>query len=355
MMHLLALSILVAILGGADLPKAGSSLQDDYRAIVLVRTFDSPGLPEDQGVVAAESLAAALEARGLTRALRPRRIAVDEYGLRLDTIEADDVERGQPPAWSPRGIDVYWRTSGNTRYREVALPSDYVVTGLVSRVGETWSVRASLMEGATGRQRATAACEAKGEDGFFAAIREVAQGVEDAYRRDVIERRSEAALRRFRIREISRDEAVRRLDALHERWPDLLAPVAVRLLLSLDQEPPDPDEITTWAEKTVAMLSRGAEDDLQLVLRLGLDPYAVLAERYEASGRLEEAARVHRQATETFPLNRFPHLVSLARLEEATGKTEGAVRACREALRLRPEDASLQENLERLTSGKPGD
>jgi len=328
---------------------------EGYRALVLVRTFTSPGLPGHRGELAAEALAAALEARGLTRALRPRKITVDEDGLALDTIKIDDLERADDKAWQGGRVDTYWGVVRRKRRKEIALPSDYVVTGAVSRLGDLWWIRASLLKRGSRRKVCAAEGKGRGDEGFFKAIDNVAAGIEEGYRREAIERRSEEILRQVRLGRISGEGAAERLDALHARWPDVLSPVAVRLLLLSEEDKPDPAALAGWAEKTVALLGSGDAGEVRFVVRLGLDPYAILAGRCEATGRLDEAAQAHRQAAETFPLGRFQHLVALARIEEVRGRPEEAARACREALKLRPGEDSLRRRLERLLKAESGD
>ncbi len=322
----------------------------DYRATVLVRRFQSPGLREPWGELAAETLAAAIEAGGLARAVRPRYVATSERELEVGDVILDDMRRKDDGNWEPAGVDAFGRMTRRRGSKEAGLPaSDYTINGTVSRIGETWWVRATVRDRPTGRALNSGSASGESDRGLLHATRAVAANLEAAYRSQVLERRAEAILRSVRAGVLPRQEAIRRLEELHGRWPVELAPAAVRLLLIAEERPLDGKSVIAWATKLRKRLPSAGAAGTRFVIRLNLDPYSLVAREYEIQGKLEDAARAHRDAVAVMPVGRFSHLVQLARLEKALGRTEEAAAAYRAALRLKPSDPEVQRGLELLT------
>jgi len=329
------------------------SSEMDYRATVLVRRLESPTLAEGWGEVAAEALAAALEEGGLVQALRPRYAAARGQTLETGDVVLDDLRR-DGDHWEPAGVDAYASGEQRVESREVSLPaSEYVVSGTVSKMGEAWWVRATLRDRLARRALTFASASAEGDQGLLRAARAVAALLEPGYRTAVLERRSEAVLRCLRAGLLGREEAERRLEEMHRRWPAEVAPAAVRLLLAAEEEPPNDRTITAWAGKVTQGLPSAGPAGRRLMARLGLDPYDLLARACEREGRIEDAARAHREALDAMPGGRFGHLVELGRLEEALGRPDRAARAYGEALNLRPSDPGVRRNLLRLRKQRP--
>ena len=330
---LCALGLLLSSSAHAALPKDVAC-----KAKVLVRDFTSVGVRADRGQLAAEVVAAALEAGGLADALRPTYVEYYEWHVPPDNIKLDDVSKDADGKWTTENVDVYTMPQMRRVRREFTSPdSEFLVEGSVARIGKLWWVKATLYERVLKRKLSTAAASAEADQGFLDAAKQVAAKVAQACRSQVLTRQSQAVLRAFKATLWTRQEAFKRLEEMHKRWPDAFAPVAMLLRVSL--ETGDKKKSLAWAEKTAAALPTAGPAGRRFILVLGVNPYQLLAGHYESQGKLQEAAAAHRQAATSYPGPRFPHWMAVARLEMALGHDAKALAAYNAALKITPSDA----------------
>ena len=281
----------------AELPEV------EHRARVLVCTFDAPDLPPEKGALAAETVAAAIEAGGLAHASRPAYKLTQDWDYAADSIQFNDVQKDRSGHWKPTGISPYGAPVATTQLKEASRPdADFRVEGVVSRMGEdtaqkTWWVKAAICDEATGEKLRTASASAEGDAGLLQASKAVAAELENVYKLQVLEERAEAVRRSVEIGDFSRATALKRLDEMHQRWPDALPPAAVGLLLASTAKPADPQAVMQWGAWTIALLPDAGLAGKRFVQRLGIgNPYELLAAAYESAGKTDEAAAVRRQA-----------------------------------------------------------
>ncbi len=318
----------------------------EYRATVLVRDFAALGVPRETGALAAESLAAAIEKSGLANAVRPIYAPSTQWYQSLDYVRIDDVLQDDEGIWRGGTIDVYGIPHSSVRYREIFSPnSDFVVEGTVSRIGELFWTRAALYKRVSRLKLASAAAFAQGDKGLIEASELLAGQLQEGYMSDVLAERAEEIRRKAATGILPRSVAIKKLGQMNSRWPNALEPVAVRLLLATESDEPNPGLIVSWANEVSTRLPHAGAEGQRFLLRLGLDPYELLAKEYEAAGKLKEAAAAHREAVRNFQGSRLSHWKELARLEEALGQDGKAIEACRAALKLKPSDPDVNLRL----------
>ncbi len=335
----------LALAGGA----VAHATTEEYRITVLIRDFATPGVAPDRGELAAEAVAAAMEESGLVRAVRPVYLPSARWDYPLDYVKLDDVQQDEEGNWGTGTVDVYGAPYLRIHYREfLPLSSNFLVEGTVSQIGKTWWVKASLFETGTRRKIKTAAAFAEGDTGLFEASRTVAGKLEPGYESRVLQHRTEEIRRRVTTGILPRQVAIKRLEEMHKRWPNAVEPAAVRLLLAANADGADPELIISWATKVNELLPSAGADGQRFLMRLGLDPYDLLAKCYEAQGKLEEAASTRRTAVSAsggFLGPRFAHWKELARLETQLGRDAKALEACYSALKLKPSDPDANLHL----------
>jgi len=282
----------------------------EYRPVVLVCTFNTPDLPPEKGALAAETVAAALEAGGLAHAVRPQYKLVQDWDYSVETAPNDDgrkdrsdrqkdrSDRQNPPPSSP-----YIFATPTQRLQEASRPdADFRVEGAVALMGETarsWWVSAAIYDEATNEKLRSASVSAPGDAGLLEASKAVAAELENVYKFQVLEKRTEALRRSVQIGDLSLATALKRLEEMRKRWPDALPPAAVGLLLVSTAKPADPQAVMKWGAWTVERLPAAGLAGKRLVLRLGIaNPYELLAAAYDSAGQKGEAAAVRRQAEE---------------------------------------------------------
>ncbi len=321
-----------------------------WRATVLLLDFTAPGLPHHRGELAAEMVGATIEERGLARVVRPRRARPDlELQLVPTDIELEGLTRDEDGTWSPDRIDAYGRLLRLGRLGKVILPeSAWYVEGTVSELDGAWWVRASLHLRGSRRRLTSAHARAKKEGGLLEACRSVAADIEAGYLQEVLERRSDDLLRAANAGVLPRRQIEIQLEAMHEAWPQAVAPAAARLSLEVEKEEPDPATVRAWAERTIAALPDSGADGLRVIRRLALDPYSLLAAHHREQGRIEEALRAHREAVETLPFARAYHWKEQARLLDGIGRVREAAAAWRQVSALDPLDQEAKDALSPL-------
>jgi hypothetical protein len=277
----------------------------EYRPTVLVCTFDAPDLPPEKGVLAAETVAAALEAGGLAHASRPQYKPTQDWDYSVEAAPPREGRKEGSGRGNPTASIPYVYAEPTTRLKEASRPdADYRVEGAVAQMAKgpaarTWWVKAALYDEATSEKLRTASASADGDAGLLEASRTVAAELENVYKFHVLEERTEAVRRSVEIGDMSRATALKRLDEMRQRWPDLLPPPAVGLLLVSTAKPPDPQAVMQWGAWTVERLPDAGLAGKRFVLRLGIgNPYELLAAAYESAGKTGEAAAVRRQAEE---------------------------------------------------------
>jgi hypothetical protein len=282
----------------------------EYRPVVLVCTFDAPDLPPEKGALAAETVAAALEAGGLAHAARPQYKPVQEWDYSVNVAPTNDGRKGGSDRKNSAASRTYVSAAPSTELKEASRPdADFRVEGAVAQMGEsakTWWVNAAIYDEATNEKLRTASVSAAGDTGLLEASKAVAAELENVYKFRVLEERSEAVRRSVEIGDFSRATALKRLDEMRQRWPDALPPVAVGLLLVSTAkprngkppsgEPADPQAVMQWGAWTVERLPSAGLAGKRFVLRLGIEnPYELLAAAYDSAGRKGEAAALRRQ------------------------------------------------------------
>lgn len=279
MTHVLPLLLACALLLLGPVAGAPSDPADlDYKPVVLVRNFETPGLPEHRGELAAESVAAAIEKNGLARAVRPRFKHSQEWEQSLKDVKPDNVTKTPAGNWTTDAVDVYGGLRRRTVRKEASTPhAEFVVQGTVSRVGKVWWVRATLYDATARRQIKSASSQAEGDAGIFKAASAVAGALETVYARKVLAHRSVAVIRRVNLQLMTRKAAAQRLEALHAGHPDALEPVAARLALASSAEEPDAGTVTCWTKKVIEKLQSADPEGQRFVMQLGLDPRRLLA------------------------------------------------------------------------------
>ena len=286
----------------AELPEV------DYRATVLVCDFQAPDLPAEKGLLAAETVAAALEAAGLAHAGRPEHAVAQDWSYAPGSVELENVQKDAAGHWSAGSITPYGMPVASVRIKEgTAAPADFRVEGAVSRMGKTWWVKASVSDAATGERLGSSSASGEGEAGLLEASRAVAAQLEPAYREPVLEQRCEAVRRSVAIGDLSRAAALKRLEEMQQRWPDALPPAAMGLLLASSATPADPQAgsacapllVIPWGARTVERLPAAGLAGKRFLLRIGVsNPYELLAAAYQSAGKPEEAAAVRRKGEE---------------------------------------------------------
>ena len=283
----------------AELPEV------EYRPTVLVCTFDAPDLPAEKGFLAAETVAAALESGGLTHAARPQYKATQGWDSSVTTGQPRERRNGAAGRLNPNENDSYVTSEPTTQIKEASRPdADFRVEGVVSQMAEgpgagAWWVKAALYDQATGEKLRAASASAGGGAGLLEASKSVAAELEKEYKFHVLEERTEAVRRSVEIGDMSRATALKRLGDMRQRWPDVLPPAAMGLMLASTAKPADPQAVMQWGAWTVERLPDAGLAGKRFVLRLGMDnPYELLAAAYESAGRTGEAAAVRRQAEE---------------------------------------------------------
>jgi hypothetical protein len=219
---------------------------------------------------------------------------VQDWGYAFDAAGAMNGRRGRGAA------DVEGLPVASARIKEgSAAPAEFRVQGVVSVMGNTWWVKASLCDAATAEELASASAGAGGDTGLLEASKAVAAQLEAVYGSKVLEERSEALRRSVAIGDLSRGAALRYLEEMRRRWPDALPPTAMGLFLASSASPPDPQAVILWGGRTVERLPAAGLAGKRFLLRLGIaDPYELLAAAYESAGKPEEAAAVRRKAEE---------------------------------------------------------
>jgi len=283
----------------AELPEV------EYRPMVLVCTFDAPDLPPEKGALAAETVAAALEAGGLAHASRPQYKLVQGWDYSVDTPGSNDVRTDRSGGRNPAAARTYISAAPTTQVKEASRPdADFRLEGVVSQMDKgpatkSWWVKAALFDQATNEKLRTASASAEGDAGLLAASKAVAAELENVYKVHVLEERTEAVRRSVEIGDLSRATALKRLGDMRQRWPDVLPPAAMGLLLVSTAKPADPQAVMQWGAWTVERLPDAGLAGKRFVLRLGIEnPYELLAAAYESAGKTDQAAAVRRQAEE---------------------------------------------------------
>ena len=318
---------------------AGEPADFQYRVRVLVRNFDAPGVPGGWGELAAETIAVALEERGLAQALRPTYKTESEWDFSPDNIKIDDVNEKKGGRWGAENIDIYAVPERRLVAKEKKVPvSEFFVEGTLSVIETTWWLKADIFERGNRKKLKSASASGEGNKGLIAAAQNVAAQLESVYALEVVSHRAEALLRNVELQLMQRPLAAARLERMHREWPDALEPAAARLSLETDQAVPDPRIVVTWAAKVVASLRSAGPESQRFLLRLNLDPYDILAEQYEAEGKTLEAAAVHIEAGKNCPGDRRIHWLKAARLEAGLGREREAASAYKGALKLKPLD-----------------
>jgi len=274
----------------------------EYRPIVLVCTFDAPDLPPEKGALAAETVAAAVEAGGLAHASRPQYKLVKDWDYSLDTVPVGNGRKEGSDRRNPAG-GAYVSAEPSARLQEVTrADDDFRVEGAVSQMAKgpllrTWWVRAAIYDEATNEKLRTISASADGDTGLLEASKVVAADLENVYKVHVLEERTEALRRSVEIGDLSRATALKRLAEMRQRWPDALPPAAMGLLLASTAKPADPQAVVQWGAWTIERLPDSGLDGKRFVQRLGIgNPYELLAAAYDSSGRKDEAAALRRQA-----------------------------------------------------------
>ncbi len=277
----------------------------EYRKAVLVCTFDAPDLPPEKGFLAAETVAAALDAGGLTQASRPQYKAAQGWDYSVTTRQPGERRNGGAGRSNPNESDSSVTSEPTTQLKEASRPdADFRIEGVVSQMAEgpvagAWWVKAALYDQATGEKLRTASASAGSDAGLLEASKVVAAELEKAYKFPVLEERTEAVRRSVEIGDMSRATALKRLGEMRQRWPDVLPPAAMGLFLASTAKPADPQSVMQWGAWTVERLPDAGLAGKRFVLRLGMgNPYELLAAAYESAGRTAEAAAVRRQAAE---------------------------------------------------------
>jgi hypothetical protein len=275
----------------------------EYRARVLVCTFDAPDLPAEKGALAAETVAAALEAGGLAHASRPLYKLTQDWNSPFVGTQPPDGQRGHSGRRNPAENGAYVSSEPATAVKEVLRPdADFRVEGAVAWMGDgpapkTWWVKAALYDERTSEKLRSVSASGAGDAGLLEASKAVAADLENVYKVPVLEERTEAVRRSVEIGDCSRATALKRLDAMRQRWPDALPPAAVGLLLVSQAKPADSQAVVQWAAWTVERLPEAGLAGKRFVLRLGIgNPCEMLAAAYDSAGKPDEAAAVRRQA-----------------------------------------------------------
>ena len=130
----------------------------EYRPTVLVCTFDAPDLPPEKGALAAETVAAALEAGGLAHASRPQYKLTQDWDYSLDAAQLKDGRKDDSGRRNPTAISPYVSPLPTTQLKEASRPdADFRVEGVVAQMAKgpttrTWWVNAALYDEVTFRE-----------------------------------------------------------------------------------------------------------------------------------------------------------------------------------------------------------
>jgi len=324
---------------------AGEPADFQYRVRVLVRDFRAPGAPQAWGELAAETVAAAIEERGLAQSLRPTVEIESEWGVRIEGVKVDDVHTGRRHYRARNEVDVYAVPEESLVTRQKTAPvSDVYIEGTLSTVETTCWLKADIFERGTRRKLKSASAWGEGEKGLLTASQKVAAQLETVYASGVISHRAEAILRSVALERMKRPLAAAKLEQMHKDWPDALEPAAARLSLETGRTVPDPKALVMWSAAVVESLRTAGPESQRFLLRLNVDPYDILADQYEAEDKLMEAASVHLEGGENYPGDRRSHWLKAARLKSGLGLDREAVTAYEAALKLKPLDP--ETNLE---------
>lgn len=333
----------------AAMVNAGYPADRDCKVKILVRDFQHPGLRSNRGQLVAEIIAAEIEASGLAEALRPKCRVVSEYDIDFTGIKADDITQDKDGNWNTDKVDAYGAVKKVTVRREVGAPdADFEITGTVGCLEKKWWVRAILKGRTTGERLGQASASAEEADKFPDAAREVAKKLQAAYASIVFERRTEAVLRAINGGILTPEVAAEELVAMHVKTPAAFEPCAAMLVLLKRAKSRDYKLIIKWATLTVERTVAAGQRGKRYVMRHGIFPFKMLADAYEAEGRLDVAADTHRQAIRTTTLAPHKHWRELIRLETKLGRNDKLVEAYRGALKHHPENARLQLDCAKL-------
>lgn len=250
-------------------------------------------------------------------------------------IEDVNVETALPKASI---VDLFARVDSKTVIRVAEkVKADFAVKGALNQFGEKFRADVEVLN-VKGKETLSALvgeCESKGE--IPEIIEEISQQIVNVCRGASVLKEIDSIRGNYQQGNLSYEETSDRLKSLSFEMPDSF-PVRCALFLHYLGHQEMRESLIEEGEEVINMFNPDSESDIRYLSFLGIDPFFELANVYSTMGRIDSAIKVYNRAILVYPMNHTKYYKQLGVLYKREGKTELAINAFQQALKLNPSD-----------------
>lgn len=257
-------------------------------------------------------------------------------------IEDVDVETALPRASI---IDLFARFDSKTVIRVAEkVKADFAIKGSLNQFGEKFRADIEVLH-VKGKETLSALvgeCESKEE--IPEIIEELSQQIINVCKGANVLKEIDSIQGNYQQGNLTYKEAADRLKSLSLEMPDSF-PVRYALFLHYLGHQEVLDSLIEEGEGVISLFNPDNEAHIRYLSFSGIDPFFELANVYCTMGRLDSAIRVYNLAILVYPMNHTKYYKQLGLLYKRTGKTELAINAFKQALKINPSDYEIRLTL----------
>lgn len=263
-----------------------------------------------------------------------------------NVIKIDNFAVGSKVGPASQTVDVF-SLLDRRLIEEAALRvnADYMVSGTVNQFDKLIRIDLDFIKTSGKKVVGSLSAETQSMDKIPDTIRELTAAITSIYLQTNIEEIADDLLAEYRGGLSTFETTVSNLKEIARLVSGSIYPNA--LLLTLYAEQGLEKEVIETCEAIISAVSDSQPGLLDVMARLGIDPYYILAEIYEKSGMLQKASEVYEAAIKAIPINRPVYYKRLGIVFLKQGEIKSAINAFQESIKLYPEDFDVHYQLAR--------
>ena len=261
-----------------------------------------------------------------------------------DNIKIDNAGVSSRERFREQEVDLF----SNLRREEVELvygylDADYAVKGTVNQFGDLIRGDMEIIDAHEKKTLDTITFEINDINDIPASLKNVVSQIVQVYYDNEIENIVDDVVRQYRAGIITFDTTVLILKEFSGKVPSSIYS-SMQLLLIYDEKGFKPDLITT-CESIVLSIEKQSEGALDIIARLGIDPFERLADLYFEEDRFDDSVNVYVKALKIMPVNMSVYYKKLGKVYIEQKNTKDAIEVFKKSAELNARDFDVHYNL----------
>lgn len=254
----------------------------------------------------------------------------------LDLSNNIKIDNTNKQSHSPnQAVDLYSKLNKkNTKKIATIVGAEYLIKGSINQFGVLLRIELNLLESGSNNILESLSAEVFRTEDIPEAVKALIPALKSVCIKDNIEEIANSIIGQYRSGLSTLKATISNLKEIAEMESDSI--YASSLLLSLYVEEDMHDDIEEACITIISAVTNSVVNFMDVVSRLGVNPYEQLGSYYERDGLLDEATKVYRDATETAPFNKAYYYNKLGTVLLKQGKANEAIQAFQNSINLSP-------------------